>query len=75
MKSKLLTSTAPAPDDVILRRPEMARLAGNVSVDTIKRWERVGICPSPVRVGPRLAGQWRSVWLDWLASRNTARAV
>lgn len=72
MKSKLRTSTATAPDDVLLRRPEMARLAGNVSVDTIKRWERVGICPPPVRVGPRLAAQWRSVWLDWLSRRQAA---
>ena len=61
--------TVPAADDVLLRRPDMARLAGNVSVDTIKRCEREGICPPPVRVGPRLAAQWRSVWLDWLARR------
>ena len=72
MTSKLLTNKAPTPDDVLLRRPEMARLAGNVSVDTIKRWERVGICPPPVRVGPRLAAQWRSVWLAWLGQRRAA---
>jgi predicted DNA-binding transcriptional regulator AlpA len=61
-----------APDDVLLRRPEQARLAGNVSVDTIKRWEREGICPRPVRIGPRFSGQWRSVWLAWLSGRKQA---
>lgn len=57
-------------DDVIIRRPEQARLAGGVSVDTIKRWEREGICPRPVRIGPRFTGQWRRVWLDWLKARQ-----
>lgn len=61
-----------APDDVLLRRPEQARLAGGVSIDTIKRWERVGICPPPVRIGPRFSGQWRSVWMAWLAGRKQA---
>jgi hypothetical protein len=23
-----------------------------------------------VRVGPRLAAQWRSVWISWLAKRD-----
>jgi predicted DNA-binding transcriptional regulator AlpA len=70
MKRSALQSAPLANDDVLLRRPEMARLAGNVSVDTIKRWARVGICPPPVRVGPRLAAQWRSVWISWLAKRD-----
>jgi predicted DNA-binding transcriptional regulator AlpA len=59
-------------DDVVLQRKEMARLAGGVSIPTIKRWEREGLCPPPVRIGPRLAGQWRSVWLDWLSQRRKA---
>lgn len=72
-----LPTSAASPgggDDEIIRRPIMARLAGNVSVDTIKRWEREGICPPPVRIGPRLAGQWRSVWMAWLAGRSRKAA-
>jgi predicted DNA-binding transcriptional regulator AlpA len=74
MKAKALdTTTAPtAPDDVLIRRAEQARLAGDVSIDTIKRWEREGICPPPVRIGPRFSGQWRSVWLAWLNRRKAA---
>jgi predicted DNA-binding transcriptional regulator AlpA len=62
----------PAEGDLLIRRPEQARLAGNVSIATIKRWESAGICPPPVRIGPRLAGQWKSVWLAWLAGRKAA---
>ena len=69
------TNVAAAADDVIIRRPEQARMAGNVSIQTVKRWEREGICPPPVRIGPRLSGQWRSVWLGWLSRRQRGRAA
>jgi hypothetical protein len=39
------TVQAPVNDnagDVLIRRPEQARLAGGVSIDTIRRWERLG---------------------------------
>ena len=77
MKAKLLDTAARAPtaDDVLIRRPEQAQLAGGISVDTVKRWEREGICPPPVRLGPRFSAQWKSVWMGWLASRQTGRAA
>lgn len=66
------TDKSSLADDVLIRRPEQARLAGGVSVDTIKRWEREGICPPPIKIGPRLTGQWRSVWMAWLVGRKQA---
>ena len=58
----------PSPDDMLIRRAEMARLAGGVSIASVKRWERgEGLAPKPVRIGQRTSGQWRSVWLAWLA--------
>jgi hypothetical protein len=61
-----------AKSDVLIRRPQMAALAGNVSVATVKRWERLGICPPCVEIGPRLKGQWLSVWMAWLTGRQRA---
>jgi hypothetical protein len=78
MKANLLNTAAggsSTADDVLIRRPEQARLAGGVSVDTIKRWERVGISPPPVELGPRLKAQWRSVWMGFLASRQRGKAA
>ena len=57
----------PKPGDRILRRPKMAEMAG-VSVATLKRWSRLGVIPPMVQIGPRLSGQWESVWREWLTS-------
>jgi hypothetical protein len=67
------SDTPQVADNVLSRRHEMARMAGGVSIATVKRWGRVGIRPSAVRIGPRLSGQWKSVWMRWLAERRPAR--
>ena len=48
--SALPTSFTPAPDDVLLNQPEVARYL-RVSVPTLERWRKVGIGPTPLRVG------------------------
>jgi predicted DNA-binding transcriptional regulator AlpA len=55
--------------DTLIRRAEQARLAG-VHADTVRNWQKRGICPPPVQIGPRLTGQWRNIWVAWLQGRQ-----
>ncbi len=59
---------------MILRPKETARYLG-IHLSTVYRWERDGLLPHRVQLGP-LATGWRKEDLDeWLANRPNARGT
>lgn len=58
-------------DDRLIREAECASITG-VSRATRWRWEREGVFPRRVRIGPNSIGWRYSELRAWLAGRNTA---
>ena len=65
MKAK--GTDVPAPENRILRLPEVMRLTG-LSKGTIHRRYREGTFPRPLRLGPQSIGWPRAEILEWLGS-------
>lgn len=59
--------------DTFVTRAQAAVLLGGISVDTVKRWEKVGRLPSPTRLSRKVVG-WRRSQLD-AALRSAEGAV
>ena len=59
--------------DLFLPRREVAKALGGVHLETVKRWEREGKLPPPVRISRKTVGHLQST-LDGFIARIAASA-
>ena len=64
-------STAPEPKTLrrVVREPEVRDCTGSHST-TILRWERKGLFPKRIVIGPNTVGWYKDEIADWQASRQ-----
>lgn len=58
--------------DRFLRKPEMIKRTG-VSDTTLWRWEKAGLFPKRIQLGPNVSGWLESEFDAWKAARVQAR--
>ncbi|HEV6968108.1 hypothetical protein [Roseateles sp.] len=55
-------------NDAFLLRRDVAKALGDVHIETVKRWEREGRLPPPVRLSRKTVGHLQSTVERFLAS-------
>lgn len=56
----------------LLRRREVADRLG-ICVRTLERWERLGLFPARVKLGPNTTGWTEADFEEWLRTRDRVR--
>ncbi len=51
-----------------VKKKAVAKFLG-ITIATLDRWAKKGICPAPIKLGPRLVRYRRSEILAWLDNR------
>lgn len=61
-------------NDSFLTRRHVAQALGGVHIETVKRWEREGRLPPPVRISRKTVGHLRSTVDRFLEGAEARRA-
>jgi predicted DNA-binding transcriptional regulator AlpA len=61
-------------ESCFIRWPELEPMLPKLTRKTIWAWEKRGIFPQHVKIGPNVVGWCRDEVQDWINSRRTARS-